>query len=153
VDVIYSSHMLEHLDLAAARDFLAEAYRTLKPGGIIRIAVPDLAMLVERYKADGDADGLVAASLLATEQPKTLVAKLRYLVLGSRHHAWMYDARSLAASLERAGFESARRQEPGSTTIPDPGALDLVERSDESIYMEACKPVIADGGLRAGSRS
>jgi SAM-dependent methyltransferase len=140
VDVIYSSHMLEHLDRAAGSQFLAEAHRVLKPGGVIRVAVPDLGMLVDRYNADGDADRLVEASLLATETPKTVVAKLRYLVLGSRHHAWMYDARSLVAALERAGFESARTLDAGTTTIEDPGALDLSERADESVYVEARRP-------------
>lgn len=140
VDVIYSSHMLEHLDRPTAQQFLAEAFRVLKPGGVIRIAVPDLRLLVDRYNADGDADRLVESSFLATESPKSLAAKLRYVVLGSRHHAWMYDARSLVAFLERAGFESARTLDAGTTTIEDPGALDLSERADESIYVEARRP-------------
>ena len=148
VDVLYSSHMLEHLDRATGQQFLAEAYRVLKPGGVVRIAVPDLRMLVDRYNSDGDADRLVEASLLATEQPKTVIAKLRYLVLGSRHHAWMYDARSLIAALERAGFESARSLDAGTTTIADPGALDLLERAHESVYVEARRPA-GDGARQA----
>ena len=140
VDVLYSSHMLEHLDRASGQRFLAEAHRVLKPDGVIRIAVPDLRKLVDRYNADGDADRLVEASLLASETPKTVLAKLRYLVLGSRHHAWMYDARSLIAALERAGFESARTLDAGTTTIDDPGALDLSERADESVVVEARRP-------------
>jgi SAM-dependent methyltransferase len=146
VDVLYSSHMLEHLDRATGQQFLAEAHRVLKPGGVIRIAVPDLGMLVDRYNADGDADRLVEASLLASEQPKTILDKLRYLVLGSRHHAWMYDARSLIAALDRAGFESVRALNAGTTTIADPGSLDLFERADESVYVEAHKP--AGDGVR-----
>lgn len=146
VDVLYSSHMLEHLDRATGQHFLAEAHRVLRPGGVVRIAVPDLRILVDRYNADGDADRLVEASLLASEQPKSVVAKLRYLILGSRHHAWMYDARSLIAALERAGFESAQTLDAGTTTIADPGVLDLFERADESVYVEARKP--AGDGVR-----
>jgi SAM-dependent methyltransferase len=41
-EIVYSSHMLEHLDRAEARSFLAEAWRVLCDGGILRIAVPDL---------------------------------------------------------------------------------------------------------------
>lgn len=151
VDAVYSSHMLEHLDRAAGGQFLAEAYRVLKPGGVIRIAVPDLRMLVDRYNADGDADRLVEASLLAAEPPTTLLAKLRYLVLGSRHHAWMYDGRSLVAALERAGFESPQTLASGTTTLEDPGALDLSERADESVYVEARKPAAGGQSRRAGS--
>lgn len=146
VDVIYSSHMLEHLDRREAGQFLTEAHRVLRPGGILRIAVPDLRMLVERYIADGDADRLVEASLLAAVHPTSVPAKLRYVLLGSRHHAWMYDARSLTALMEGAGFESVRSQDAGTTGIAEPGALDLAERADESIYVEARKPA---GGRRA----
>src|SRR5262245_45917183 len=42
VEVLYSSHMMEHLDRAEARVFLREAYRVLSPGGYIRLVLPDL---------------------------------------------------------------------------------------------------------------
>src|SRR5262245_41816323 len=42
LDVVYSSHMLEHLDPREAECFLNEIRRVLKPGGIIRLVVPDL---------------------------------------------------------------------------------------------------------------
>lgn len=140
VDVVYSSHMLEHLDRTTAREFLTEAYRVLKPAGILRLAVPDLAQLVRRYNEDGDADALIESTLLSVEQPRTLAGKVRYLLLGSRHHAWMYDAKSLVALVEHAGFESVQPLPPGATTMQDPGNLDLFERADESIYVEARKP-------------
>ena len=41
VDVLYASHMLEHLDREKVQIFLREAYRVLAPNGIIRIVVPD----------------------------------------------------------------------------------------------------------------
>lgn len=41
-DVVYHSNLLEHLQQADALPFLRENYRVLKPGGILRIAVPDL---------------------------------------------------------------------------------------------------------------
>jgi SAM-dependent methyltransferase len=47
--VCYSSHVLEHLDRAAARTLVAECFRVLKPGGVIRLAVPDLERLARDY--------------------------------------------------------------------------------------------------------
>ena len=44
VEVIYSSHMLEHMDRFEAALFLREAHRVLRPGGIIRIVVPDIIL-------------------------------------------------------------------------------------------------------------
>lgn len=45
----YSSHVLEHLDKKVAEDFLAECFRVLKSGGVIRLVVPDLEVIVREY--------------------------------------------------------------------------------------------------------
>ena len=49
VDIIYSSHTLEHFDKEQGEQFLSECYRVLKKNGIIRIVVPDLKGFVEHY--------------------------------------------------------------------------------------------------------
>lgn len=50
IDVIFSSHLLEHLEpIEEAEFFIAECYRVLKRGGIIRIIVPDFDKLIEYY--------------------------------------------------------------------------------------------------------
>jgi len=64
----------------------------------------------------------------------------RALLVGDRHHAWMYDGRSLSRLLADHGFLGPGVLAPGETTIADPGALDLCERADESVYVEARKP-------------
>ncbi len=48
-DVMYHSNMLEHLPRHKAIEFIHECYRVLKPGGIIRIAIPDLEQLARNY--------------------------------------------------------------------------------------------------------
>lgn len=63
---VYSSHMIERLDRGEARAFLGEVRRILHPGGVLRIAAPDLAQLVEGYLANGDADHFVTG-LYGTE--------------------------------------------------------------------------------------
>ncbi len=50
VDYIFSEHFIEHLCREDAMSFLEECYRTLKPGGVLRIATPDLDDLVHRYR-------------------------------------------------------------------------------------------------------
>lgn len=47
--VCYSSHVLEHLGRYAARALLTECMRILKPGGILRLAVPDLEAIAREY--------------------------------------------------------------------------------------------------------
>lgn len=49
VDLIYTSHFLEHLNYVEGLAFLRECRRVLKPSGVIRIAVPDAEMLMHSY--------------------------------------------------------------------------------------------------------
>jgi predicted SAM-dependent methyltransferase len=49
VDVIYHSHVLEHLYKDDGEKFIKDCFRVLKPSGIIRIAVPDLEKICKEY--------------------------------------------------------------------------------------------------------
>jgi len=48
-DVVYHSHLLEHIPLIEALSFMKECHRVLKPGGVIRILVPDLEQIATLY--------------------------------------------------------------------------------------------------------
>ena len=48
-DVVYHSHVLEHFPKQKAPRFLSDCYRVLKPGGVIRVAVPDLESIARLY--------------------------------------------------------------------------------------------------------
>lgn len=128
VDVVYHSHMLEHLDRAIVPGFLAEVLRVLKPGGIQRVVVPDLEVLCGRYLEHLAAcqsdrreiarhDSLVAAFLEqsvrkesdATSRQGPVRRFLENLLLGDARrrgamHQWMYDRCNLGAVLEEAGY-------------------------------------------------
>lgn len=48
-DVVYHSQVLEHIPKEDAPTFIKECFRVLKPGGIIRIVLPDLENLMQEY--------------------------------------------------------------------------------------------------------
>lgn len=48
-DVVYHSHILEHFPQAAGRQLMAECHRVLRPGGIVRVVVPDLEQIARTY--------------------------------------------------------------------------------------------------------
>jgi hypothetical protein len=130
--------MLEHLDKQEAIEFLVEVRRVLKRQGILRLAVPDLRRMIVDYETDADADRLVTRTQLAHTRPKTALQKLRWLFVTDRsHHRWMYDANSLTLLVEKAGFSRVVVQPAGATMIPNPGQLNLREREEESLYVEA----------------
>lgn len=59
---VYHSHVLEHLPKETVSQFLAECFRVLSPGGVLRVVVPDLEAIARLYlenlmiAAEGDAD-------------------------------------------------------------------------------------------------
>lgn len=141
-EAIYSSHMLEHLDRNEVKKFLKESYRILCPNGIIRIAVPDLKKQVAQYNATGDADAFVESTHMCVARPTSLAQKIMFLLVGTRHHQWMYDGNSLSRLLQKHGFVEVEKIPEGKTKIPESGSLDLSERSNGSVYVEAKKPNI-----------
>jgi len=141
VDILYSSHMLEHLDRNEADRFLKEAFRIIRPCGIIRIAVPDIRIKVEKYIESNDADAFIESTLLCVPRPRSFAQRLRLLLVGNRHHQWMYDGNSLSCLLQKHGFVRAEVIPSGQTKICDHGTLDLGERASGSVYVEAEKPL------------
>jgi SAM-dependent methyltransferase len=110
---VYADNMIEHVPLSGARVFFAEAYRCLRPGGIIRLVTPDVRTHVELYlKGDG-----VVSSPLADEYRSLGVViehpidLLRTPIGEFGHHAgYVYDFDTLDAELRRAGFQPAVRR-------------------------------------------
>lgn len=141
VEVLYSSHMLEHLERAEADRFLHEAKRILRPGGVIRLVVPDIHKQVLGYLNSRDADAFMSETFLCCESPKTLMQRFKAALITSRaHHRWMYDAASLCRLLEAHEFVNVAVVPAGETRITNPDPLNLVERCEESIYVEAESP-------------
>jgi SAM-dependent methyltransferase len=140
VDAIYSSHMIEHLDRREARRFLAECRRVLKPGGVLRLVVPDVRVTINDYMTKGNADVFVEHLQLAIDKPQGFKEQVRVLLMGDRNHRWLYDGPSIGKLMADAGFVSVAVLPPGRTGIAEPGALDLFERAGESAYAEGVQP-------------
>ena len=137
VEVLYSSHMFEHLDREEASLFLKEARRVLCSGGIIRFAIPDLHRQVQQYIKLEDADAFISGTFLCQPRPRTIVQRLRILLVGTRHHQWMYNGASLCRLLLTHGFVKAEIMQAGKTKIRASEPLNLQERLSESVYVEA----------------
>ncbi len=138
-EVVYTSHMIEHLQREEAVMFLKESHRILIQNGILRVVIPDLKKYVNKYIGENDADSFIEKTSLTRNKPKTLIDKLKYLITGERHHQWMYDGSSMVNLLSYAGFKNPQIMPAGSTNISEPEGLNLHERKDESVYVEAYK--------------
>jgi SAM-dependent methyltransferase len=54
-ELIFTSHTLEHVDDDVAAAMLGEAYRLLRPGGTLRVSVPDGSLALSAYRRGDDA--------------------------------------------------------------------------------------------------
>jgi SAM-dependent methyltransferase len=160
-DVVYHSHLLEHLDRDAGEGFLRECLRATRPGGIIRIAVPDLRYLAERYletlaelDRNGAGDAALARHEVTTEalfgqmvrreytgqrDQHPVLRRLERLVRGDAEragelHRWMYDRHTLARLLERAGFVDPREEAAATSRVPRWARFHLDTNPDGSVY-------------------
>ena len=125
VDYIYSSHFFEHLFLDDAVSLLAKCAQALKPGGMIRISVPDLAYAVSLYGLGRKTEML--------EDYFFVVNKGSYL----SRHKYMYDFDLLKTVLEQAGFSEIMRCEYRKGKTPDIETLDVYP--DVSLFVEATR--------------
>lgn len=101
VDVIYSAHFLEYYDREKAKMILEEWQRVLKPGGTLRLAVPDFEAIARLYVTDP-----VEFSLDKLIGP--LYGKM-FMRNSPIFHRTCYDFISLAKLLESAGFRNVQR--------------------------------------------
>jgi SAM-dependent methyltransferase len=136
VGVVYSSHMLEHLTRADAVRFLVECRRVLRPDGLLRLALPDLRRMAERYLASADseaADAFVGATGLGWDARPKGVGWLVETVSGARHR-WMYDALLVQRLCWDAKFNDVYKCGYREGRCPD---LSVVEHREDSFFVEA----------------
>jgi SAM-dependent methyltransferase len=67
VDLVYASHVIEHLPRKHLDRTLKEWFRTLKPGGTLRFGVPDFDSLVDMYHASGNDPEAIVDQLLGQD--------------------------------------------------------------------------------------
>ena len=123
VNFIYSSHFFEHLFKDDAAALLKSCARALKPGGIIRISIPDLAYAVSLYS--------LGRTSVMLDDYFFVEGKGSYLA----RHKYMYDFAMIKKALEQAGFTNVIRCEYQQGKSPDIKDLDVYP--EVSLFVEA----------------
>ena len=78
MDGIFSEHTFEHLSHLEVDNALSECYRILKAEAKIRIIVPDLSILIERYSSNDDAWFKKWHDLVLKDPSRELYEKIFY---------------------------------------------------------------------------
>ncbi|MES2604949.1 MAG: methyltransferase domain-containing protein [Pseudomonadota bacterium] len=151
VDVVYASHVLEHLSLRDANHFLQEASRVLRPDGVLRLVVPDLLATAREYIAESE-QGVqdAAANMLAVlnlhrdnaySPTSHWLHRACHALQGWPHqHKYMYDHTALQALFEQHGFREIRKcSYAQSVHLPEVTDVENTAEGVPSLYLEALK--------------
>jgi len=99
VDLLYASHVMEHIPRHELDGVITEWKRVLKKDGVLRISVPDFDNLLKIYTASGNDINSILAQLLGQEPP-----------YNNHYSVWNWNF--IQKFFVDRGFSSVRRWDP-----------------------------------------
>jgi predicted SAM-dependent methyltransferase len=135
MDYAVSVHALPELAYAEQVPVLAELRRVLRPGGVLRLALPDLRRGIDAYLR-GDRGYFKVEE----EAAKTLGGRFIAHMLWYGYSRTLFTADFAGELLERAGFVEVVSCEAGQTASEFAEIVSLDNREDESFFIEARRP-------------
>ena len=137
VDEIYTSHTLEHLSREDGLSLIAECYRVLKCGGVLRIVVPDLQVIVGKYNSGSiKSDEFIEALGATQHKPKGLRGIIKKLT--QYPHQCMYTTERLKEIMESNGLDTTPKKF-GESLIADIEKIELEGRTKSAVVLEGIK--------------
>jgi SAM-dependent methyltransferase len=118
-DAAFCEHMIEHVPKEYAKILLSEAYRTLKPGGVIRIVTPDCTefakfLLGERAE---ECEEYLAGLSVFLGSPLSICDAINEIFY-SHGHRYIYSPDELLDLMKFAGFSGFRLMRGGQYKSP-----------------------------------
>lgn len=132
---IYHEHMMEHITVEEGAFGLRDWLRLLEPGGVLRIATPDLQYVIERYQGDWKDQAWLRLPEYAFIRTRGEMVNVSMRWWG---HRYLYDGEELERRMREAGFTDIRRCGYRESTIAELSGLET--REDSRLILEGARP-------------
>lgn len=127
VDYIFNEHFIEHLTVEEGQAAIKDFMRVLKPGGVLRMATPDLEYMVHKYlNVPIEDDQMIKTFNLDFIKSKAERMNVSFRWWG---HKWIYDWEEMERRLKEAGCQNFVRCELRKSEHPE---LENLETREES---------------------
>ena len=125
-DVVFCSHVFEHIPHTQLPMIISEINRVLKPNGILRLLTPDLELFAKAYvnndkkffemvkeedeslRTDLGYGGMFMNSVVSPGQDTVLFDRSLNKFIGGYAHLYSYDFNMLDIILSKLGFENRK---------------------------------------------
>jgi len=134
IDYAVSIHALPEIPYPELVPALTELHRVLKPGGVLRLALPDLDRAIDAYRRGDDSYFLVP-----DDEVRSLGGKLIVQVTWYGYSRSLFTRDFTAELLGKAGFRQVDQVDYRTTNSPFPGITELDNREEESLFIEGTK--------------
>ena len=107
LDFVFGEHLIEHVSWWGGQRLLRECRRVLRPGGVLRLATPDTARLIDLYRGEAGGEG---EHYLHWHHDRFTPRMRSHPLVVLNHtmrawgHSFLYDADLLRSALSDAGF-------------------------------------------------
>jgi SAM-dependent methyltransferase len=142
LEVVFSEHFFEHLDLPVARHFVRESARVLRKGGVFRVSCPDLDVIAGYVTNKNDDWRQLAAYYEGSGDPPEGCSRPDMVVnwaFYGNHHKHLWNLAALTDELTRAGFSDVRRMPHGVSRIEGAAVEVRVTEQFYSLIAEATR--------------
>lgn len=148
LDYAVSVHALPELPYPELVPALRELRRVLKPGGVLRLVLPDLDRAIDAYRR-----GESGYFKVDPGEVESLGGRLIVQMLWYGYSRSLFTGDFAEELLEKGGFEQVRRCRYRQTASSFAEIVELDNREDESLYIEARKPSARTARILAYNRA
>ncbi len=134
IDYAVSNHALPEIPYSDLLPTLDELRRVLKPGGVLRLALPDMDKGIDAYRS-GEEDYF----LIPNEEWRSIGSKFVVQMVWYGYSRTMFNHDFVAELLIKAQFSQVTRCEFQQTASPYPEIVEIDNRERESLFVEAVR--------------